>query len=140
MAAIFPVRLFKAIHSGFNNQLRRHGVTTPGVISMHEAEHGRKDEHAKDDGSAMIMQRDNNECAKVNGHILRLDDGEGPFYDDLTKQQLPTQVMKAPRRKGLDYFEGRDVWKQVSVAEALRISGRSPISVRWVVQFLAVLV
>ena len=76
--------------SGFSNQLRRDGVTTPGVIGMHEAEHGRNDEHTKDDGSAMIMQRDSDYCAKVKGHLLRFDDGEGPFYDDLTKQQLPT--------------------------------------------------
>ena len=64
MAATFPVRLGKAILSGFSNQPRCDGVTTPGVTGMYEAAHGRKDESTKDDdGSAMIMQRDNDSCA-----------------------------------------------------------------------------
>ena len=99
---------------------------------MHEAEHGRNDEQTKGDGSAMIMQRDNDYRAKVDGHLLRFDDGEGPFYDDLTRQQLPTQLVKAARRKERDDFESKNVRKRVSVSQALRISGRSPISVRWV--------
>ena len=78
-AAIFPVRLCKAILSGSSNQLRRDGVTTPGVIGIQEADHGKNNEHTKDDGSAMIMQRGNEYCAKVNGHLLRFDDGEAPF-------------------------------------------------------------
>ena len=45
LAAIFPFRLCKAILSGFSNQLRRDGVTAPGVIGMHGAEHDRNDEH-----------------------------------------------------------------------------------------------
>ena len=40
--------------------------------------------------------------------------------------------MKAARLKELDDFEAKNVWKQVSLAEAQRISGRSPITVRWV--------
>ena len=67
-----------------------------------------------------------------NGQILRFDSGEGPFYDDLTKQQLPTSLVKAARRKDFDDFESKNVWKRVSVAEAHRISGRAPITVRWV--------
>ena len=34
--------------------------------------------------------------------------------------------------KELDYFETKSVWKRVSLAEAHRISGRAPITVRWV--------
>ena len=40
--------------------------------------------------------------------------------------------MKAARRKELDYFESKNVWQRVSIDEAWRISGRSPITVRWV--------
>ena len=40
--------------------------------------------------------------------------------------------MKAARRKELDDFESKNVWKRVSVAEAHRISGRALITVRWV--------
>ena len=46
--------------------------------------------------------------------------------------QLPTQLVMSARRKELDYFESKNVWKRVSVPEALRIGGRSPTSVWWV--------
>ena len=64
------------------------------------------------------------------GSFSDLYDGEGPFYDDLTKQKLPTPRLTAARQKELDYFETKNVWKRVSLAEAHRISGRSPITVR----------
>ena len=67
-----------------------------------------------------------------DGQVLRFDDGQGPFFDDLTKQQLPTALVKAARRQELDYFESKDVWRRVSIAEAHRVSGRSPITVSWV--------
>ena len=85
-----------------------------------------------DDGSAMLIQQDEKDCATLNGQLLRFDDGDGPFYDDCTKQHLPIQVVEAVRRKELDYFETKNVWKRVRLAEAQRISGRSPITVRWV--------
>ena len=69
---------------------------------------------------------------EVDGHILRFDSGEGPFFDDLTKQELPPLLVKAARRKELQYFEDKHVWKRVPIAEALRVSGRSPVTVRWV--------
>ena len=53
LAAIFPVRLCKAILSGFSNHLRRDGVTSSGVIGMHEADRGRNNEPSMDDGSAI---------------------------------------------------------------------------------------
>ena len=83
---------------------------------MHEADHGRNNESNRDDGPAMSMHRDEQYCATLNGQLLRFDDGEGPFYDDLTKQQLPTPLVKAARQKELDYFETKHVWKGVSLA------------------------
>ena len=75
----------------------------------------------------MSMQR-----VEMHGHILKFDDGEGPYYDDLTKQLLPTQLVKPARRKELDYFEAKNVWRRALVSEAYRINGRQPITVRWV--------
>jgi len=85
-----------------------------------------------DDGSAMSMQRDEQYCATLNGQVLGFDDGECLFYDNLTKQQLPTPLVKAARQKELDDVETKNVWKRVSMAEAHRISGRPPFTVRWV--------
>ena len=87
--------------SVFSKQLRRDGLVTEGVVGMHECECGRNHEAEEDDGSIMSMQG-----------------VEGPFYDDLTRQQLPTQLVKAARRKELDYCESYNVWRRVPVSEA----------------------
>ena len=70
---------------------------------MHGCDQGKNHEAEVDDGSIMSLQR-----VEMHGHILKFDDGEGPFYDDLTRQQLPTQLVKAARRKELDYFAYSD--------------------------------
>ena len=70
MAAIFPVKLCKAILSGFIRQLRRDGLVSEGVVGMHECEHGRNHEAEDDDGSIMIML-----LVEMHGHILKFDDG-----------------------------------------------------------------
>ena len=75
---------------------------------------------------------DIHEYADVNGHVLKFDSGEGPFFDDLTKQELSELLVKAARRKELDYFESKTVWRRAPVSEAWRVSGRPPISLRWV--------
>ena len=64
-----------------------------------------------------------------HGQILKVDSGEGPFFDDLTQQQLPTALVKAALRKELDDFEMKSVWKRVPVQEAWKLSGRPPITV-----------
>ena len=56
-----------------------------------------------------------------DGCVLKIDDGTGPFYDDLTKQQLPTELVKIARRKEPAYFESKEVWKRVSIAEAWKV-------------------
>ena len=61
--------VFEAILSGFSNQLRRDGVTSPGVIGMHEFDRGRNNETNTDDGSAVIMQRDEKYCATLNRQL-----------------------------------------------------------------------
>ena len=96
---------------------------TEGVVEMHGCDQGKNHEAEVDDGSATSMQR-----VEMHGHILKFDDGEGPCYDDLTRQQLPTQLVKAARRKELDYVESKNVWRRVPVSEAHRVNGRPPIT------------
>ena len=99
MAAIFPVKLCKPILSGFSRQLRKDGLITDGVVGMHECEHGRNREAKVDDGSVMSVQ-----SVEMHGHILKFDDGEGPFYDDLTKQQLPSSITLRVRMFGVEFL------------------------------------
>ena len=73
------------------------------------------------------MQRE--DPVEWNGHILKFYNDGGPFFHHLTKQELPASLVKAARKKGLEYFESRLVWIKVLMQEALKISGRPPITV-----------
>ena len=67
-----------------------------------------------------------------HGQLLKFDSGEGPFFDDLTKQQLPTALVKSARKKELDDSEMKTVWNRVPAQDAWKLSGRPPITVWWV--------
>ena len=54
------------------------------------------------------------------------------YVDDLTGQPLPPELCKAARKTELDYFNDKDVWVLRKVSEALRRTGKPPITVRWV--------
>ena len=49
------------------------------------------------------------ELAEMIGHVLRFDAGEGPFFDDLSKQELSAPLVTAARKKELKYFESKGV-------------------------------
>ena len=68
---------------------------------------------------------------EYDGHVLKFDNGEGPFFDDLAKQELSAPLVKAARKEELEYFEPKGVWKKVSNQEAWEISGRLRITIRW---------
>ena len=125
-AAVFPMKLCHAILAGLRDQLKAEGTLLNGIVGIQErVDCGTTDEEREDDGSDAQVYI-------VDGMAFKIDNGEGPFFDDLTSQPLPTQLVKAARRKELDYFEGKQVWKRMTISEAWRITGRAPISVRWV--------
>ena len=69
----------------------------------------------------------------VGGDVLTLKiEGELVFRDDLTGQLLPPDLVKTARAKELEYFEAKRVWELRPTAESRRVTGKPPISVRWV--------
>ena len=54
------------------------------------------------------------------------------FKDDLTGQLLPSDLVKLARKKELEYFDGKVVWEKKPMSEARRVTGKPPITVRWV--------
>ena len=42
------------------------------------------------------------ELIDYNGFVLKFDIGEGPFFDDLTKQALSAPLVKAARKTELE--------------------------------------
>ena len=55
-----------------------------------------------------------------------------PYVDDLTGTPLNRELVEAAILKELRYFEVKEVWKLVPVEEARKLTGRAPITVRWV--------
>ena len=117
MAAIFPIKLCKAILSGLKQQLRKDGVVLNGTVGLHERCNGNYNDNGNDNDN------DNDNYYECDGHILKFDSGEGPFFDDLTQQELPRLLVKAARRKELDYFESKSVWRRVPLARRSRFGG-----------------
>ena len=59
-------------------------------------------------------------------------DRDGQYFDDLTGQPLDAKLVREARRKELDYFEAKGVWRRAPTDECRRVMGRNPILVRWV--------
>ena len=54
------------------------------------------------------------------------------FRDDLTGQLLDPSLVKAARAKDLEYFDGKEVWELRPINECRRLTGKPPLTVRWV--------
>ena len=67
------------------------------------------------------------------GRVLNVQvDNAQIFKDDLTGQLLDPTLVKAARKKELEYFDGKDVWELRPISECRRLTGKAPVTVRWV--------
>ena len=62
---------------------------------------------------------------------LKIDD-KTIYCDDLTGQILDSTLVRAARKKELDFFESKGVWVKKAMDEARKRKGKPPITVRWV--------
>ena len=120
-AAVYDFKLCRAILTGFRDQLRVDGLYKDGFIGMLE------DRGDKPDLIPVYH------LTSQSGAILKVQiNGEEVFKDDLTGQLLPPDLVKAARKLELDYFNGKLVWEKRPLSEARRVTGKPPITVRWV--------
>ena len=61
-----------------------------------------------------------------------LTEGEVKYRDSVTGQPLRAELVRAARRKELEYFVAKGVWRKAPRAEALRRQGKPPITVKWI--------
>lgn len=117
MAAIYQLNLCNVILRGFVRQMEDDGKLLIGCIGMVYPE----EPSPSNDGGGV-------EVLAVGRNVL-----EQPEYkDDLTGQHLDSGLVAAAIGKELDYFDSRDVWRFVPIAEARGVTGKDPVSVRWV--------
>ena len=110
-AAKYPRGLCKAIHRGIRNQLRADNLLKNGCFGVQVPD----------------------EDAEVEQNLRGPAQGfSGRYKDDLTGQVLHDESVRAARAKELDYFCSKGVWKKMPQNVARSLTGRAPISVRWV--------
>ena len=63
----------------------------------------------KDGLICLCAAQEREEFVEYSGHVLNFDNGEGPFFDDLSKQELSAPLVTAARKKQLEYFESKCV-------------------------------
>ena len=99
MAAVYRFKLCCVLRVGLCNQLRKDGVARDGFIGMLES--GMK----KQEVPAVLL------CFHLTndkGSILKVQvEGDKTFRDDLTWQLLDLELVKAARKKEMEYYDGR---------------------------------
>ena len=113
-AAIYPRGLCKAVLDGLCRQLQRDGAMECGVFGVDVA-------HERDG----VQSQGELPPGGAPGC-------SGRFRDDLTGQPLRDDFVKAARETELQFFKDKGVWTKRLKAEARTVTGRLPISVRWV--------
>ncbi len=130
-AAVYPTALCRAILIGCRNQLRRDRRLHPGVCglqSLWDEEPATtfqdlRTGEALDEADAVVAER----VFAVSDASARLQ-----YRDAVSGQPLEPALVRAARKKELEYFDHKQVWRKRPRAEALAKTGKRPISVRWI--------
>ncbi len=130
LSAIYPFDLCRAILEGARQQLRDDDRLTTGVYCIMP----RPDAHLTDVQLERRVKRlmhitDGYDDAEAMATTVT---GAGQYRDAITGQPLDPDMVRAARRKELEYFNSKHVWDVRDRAEALRRQGKPPISVRWI--------
>ena len=120
MAAVYHFKLCRAILVGFRNQLRKDGVSKDGFTCMLEA----KMEKQEVPVGLQCFHLTNDK-----GSILKVQvEGGKTFLNDWTGQLLDPELVKAARKKEMEYFDGKDVWVLRPIDECRRVTGKAPVT------------
>ena len=73
-------------------------------------------------------------CMKALNMVIEVNEAENEeiFTDAVTGQRLRGDLVRAARREELAYFAAKNVWQKVSRTYAKEVSGRNPITVKWI--------
>ena len=150
---MFQDKLCEAVLIGMRNQLRVDKRMRVGEVGTHAVMHDGQDYVDQygigSDGSklesppltdedrrwgticedAMRQPQVSKPCE--NG-VMSVSERHERYTDDITGLPLPRELCEEGRRKELEYFRTKQVWKACKVTECIARTGKRPISVRWV--------
>ena len=58
--------------------------------------------------------------------------GNGQYWDDVSGDRLPAELVQASRAEELEFLRAWEVWDEVRVEECFKTTGRKPLGGRWV--------
>ena len=114
----FPFEVCKAILAGFRKQLVEDGRLVIGVAGIQRPEEDLSDVQLERIARRTVVAEDGKELFKV-----AVDE---EFRDSLTGQLLQPELVRAARRKELEYFAAKEVWRKVPREEAQKHQGKPP--------------
>ena len=120
----YSFELCKSILMGCRRQLIEDGRLVLGVIGIQ-----RPEENLSERQLLNIVIRYADEDPEVP---LAVTDLHHKFTDSITGQPLNTDLVHAARKKELEYFAAKRVWRKVPRADAMRLQGKPPITVKWI--------
>ena len=119
---VFPFAICKAILTGFRKQLIDDGRLVLGVAGVQRPEEDLSDAQLEKLARRSMIMEDG-----VEIHKIRVDE---EFKDAITGQALDPGMVRAARRRELEYFAAKTVWKKVPRSDAQKYQNKPPITVK----------
>ena len=125
-AAIYPMRLCKAILQGCRRQLQEDDRLTIGVVGIQALD-------VEESENKLQRRVEKWHDVRIEEEVLAMQaKGETLHRDAITGQALITELVRAARKEELRYFALKGVWKKKPRREAFEKTGKPPITVKWV--------
>ena len=129
--AVYPFVLCKAILMGLQRQLRHDGLLRAHVHGLQPVFEEDRDVTTYRDfetGSLLNVT----EFPHIEQAFKLQTKGPEKFVDSVTGQPLDAALVRAARKKELQYFEDKRVWTRRPREEAFQRTGKRPITVKWI--------
>ena len=128
-----PPGLCRAILRGMAKQFRREGKVVPAGVGRARARGSGVYDLRKDRGAGWERTQVDEAQPRVEDENEALGKwGGGQFWDEVSGEQLPAELVRASRAEELEFLKAWEVWDEVRVEECFKITGRKPLGGRWV--------
>ena len=125
-AAIYPMRLCKAILQGCRRQLQEDDLMVLGIVGIQSKAEDVSEEKLKKRIQRWHDIQFEEELMAVQGQREIL------YRDSITGQALVPELVREARKEELKYFTTKGMWKKRPRREAISRSGKPPITVKWI--------
>ena len=130
-AAVYPFKLCKAILSGLKNQLVSDGRLEKSACGILEPFYAIDDDKVEQLCIDMFgLDSLSTSLCSVSKCVKNTE--VEVFKDSVTGQALDPVLVRAARRKEMEYFKSKNVWTKKPISEAYERMGKTPITVKWV--------